>query len=305
VKRHDYFPFGEEIPADGSWRTTARGYVGDTVRQKFTGYERDSETNMDFAQARYYENQQGRFSSTDPLAASGRPGNPQTWNRYSYTLNNPLRFTDPVGTVEGDTQQQQSQPQPAPQQTPPPQPEPTPVATQSATLENAPTSGGPLPTKVIVDQMNKPGANVRNVKGTESLVVGVDLRFTFLDEKGNPVTNATVVEEVVDSSGQQVTQTTEPTPLDANGRGADLVSNPSGPVPKDQNSQQAAVDHFNKDFTTEQTLKLTVTTSTGRVVQVTQKRTLTNTTPGAPKIAGGRIRGYTFTMEKPKIEAIK
>ena len=70
-------------------------------------------------------------------------------------------------------------------------------------------------------------------------------------------------------------------------------------------ARRIAIDHFNADFTTEQTLKLTVTTSTGSVVQVTQKRTLTNMTPGASKIAGGLIRGYTFTMEKPKIEKIK
>jgi RHS repeat-associated protein len=33
----------------------------------------------------------------DPLLNSGQPWNPQTWNRYSYTLNNPLRYTDPLG----------------------------------------------------------------------------------------------------------------------------------------------------------------------------------------------------------------
>lgn len=33
----------------------------------------------------------------DPLLNSGQPWDPQTWNRYSYTLNNPLRYTDPLG----------------------------------------------------------------------------------------------------------------------------------------------------------------------------------------------------------------
>ena len=52
---------------------------------------------MDYAQARYFASTQGRFTSPDPLLASGRSIRPQTWNRYTYALNNPLRFTDPSG----------------------------------------------------------------------------------------------------------------------------------------------------------------------------------------------------------------
>jgi len=50
---------------------------------------------------------QGRFTSVDPLMASAKVSNPQTWNRYSYALNNPLRFTDPTGmyTCEGTEDQ--------------------------------------------------------------------------------------------------------------------------------------------------------------------------------------------------------
>ncbi len=42
----------------------------------------------------------GRFTSPDPLLASGRVESPQTWNRYAYVLNNPLRFIDPLGLYE-------------------------------------------------------------------------------------------------------------------------------------------------------------------------------------------------------------
>jgi RHS repeat-associated protein len=93
--RHDYYPFGEEIYT--AQRTQGLGYVGDTVRQKFTSYERDIESNLDFAQARYYSNQHGRFTSVDPLMASARASNPKTWNRYTYALNNPLKYIDPDG----------------------------------------------------------------------------------------------------------------------------------------------------------------------------------------------------------------
>jgi hypothetical protein len=47
-----------------------------------------------------YANQHGRFTSPDPLLTTGRFYNPKTWNRYVYTLNNPLKFTDPTGLYE-------------------------------------------------------------------------------------------------------------------------------------------------------------------------------------------------------------
>jgi hypothetical protein len=40
---------------------------------------------------------QGRFTSADPLLSSGTIYDPQSWNRYTYTLNNPLKYTDPFG----------------------------------------------------------------------------------------------------------------------------------------------------------------------------------------------------------------
>lgn len=97
VSRRDFMPFGEEI-----YRT---GYGIDSVRQKFTGYERDNETKLDFAQARYFNSGFGRFSSPDPLAASANPIRPQSWNRYSYTYNNPYKFTDPTGMIPDWVQQ--------------------------------------------------------------------------------------------------------------------------------------------------------------------------------------------------------
>ncbi|MCM3870431.1 MAG: RHS repeat-associated core domain-containing protein [Pyrinomonadaceae bacterium] len=67
------------------------------MRQKFTSYERDQETNLDFAQARYDSNLQGRFTSPDPLMLSADPWQPQSMNRYSYVINNPLNLMDPSG----------------------------------------------------------------------------------------------------------------------------------------------------------------------------------------------------------------
>ncbi|MBK8148043.1 MAG: hypothetical protein IPK58_07440 [Acidobacteria bacterium] len=82
--------FGEEIPTGTGGRTTGQGYTGaDSIRQEFTGYERDTETDLDYAQARYYKSQHGRFTGVDPLLESAQPSLPQTWNRYAYCLNNP------------------------------------------------------------------------------------------------------------------------------------------------------------------------------------------------------------------------
>ncbi|HET6976395.1 MAG TPA: RHS repeat-associated core domain-containing protein [Pyrinomonadaceae bacterium] len=103
VSRHDYLPFGEELSAGVGGRTTAQGFSdSDGLRQRFTQKERDPETGFDFFGARYYASQQGRFSSPDPWIGSAEPASPQTWNRYTYVLNNPLRLIDPSGLDDQD-----------------------------------------------------------------------------------------------------------------------------------------------------------------------------------------------------------
>ena len=94
--RHDYHPFGEEIATPE--RTARLGYTADTVRKKFTGYERDAESDLDFAQARMYNSRHGRFNSTDPiLITKERLLDPQAMNLYTYVRNNPLAYIDPTG----------------------------------------------------------------------------------------------------------------------------------------------------------------------------------------------------------------
>ena len=72
-----------------------------TPAQRFTGKERDTETRLDYFGARYYSAGPGRFTSADPKKFSGRTiENPQKWNKYAYTLNNPLALFDPDGREE-------------------------------------------------------------------------------------------------------------------------------------------------------------------------------------------------------------
>jgi hypothetical protein len=47
--------------------------------------------------ARMYDPAQGRFLQPDPVIQS--PDNAQSWNPYSYCLNNPLTYTDPTGAI--------------------------------------------------------------------------------------------------------------------------------------------------------------------------------------------------------------
>jgi RHS repeat-associated protein len=70
------------------------------LTHKFTGKERDSESGLDNFGARYNSSQMGRFMSPDPLLNSGRPWDPQTWNRYAYARNNPLNIVDPTGLYD-------------------------------------------------------------------------------------------------------------------------------------------------------------------------------------------------------------
>jgi RHS repeat-associated protein len=87
VENHDFMPFGEEQNAPVT-----------TNPLKFTGKERDIETGLDYFGARYYTSLQGRFTSADPeKTGSMKLRDPQQWNLYSYTRNNPLRFVDPDG----------------------------------------------------------------------------------------------------------------------------------------------------------------------------------------------------------------
>ncbi len=46
-----------------------------------------------------YNNRHGRFTAVDPLLASGKSANPQTFNRYVYVGNNPVIMTDPTGLI--------------------------------------------------------------------------------------------------------------------------------------------------------------------------------------------------------------
>lgn len=99
ISRHDYMGYGEEVVAGIGGRTGINGqhYSENNIRQQFGTYERDTETELDYAQARFYKSKHARFTSVDPLLSSAALTNPQSFNRYAYALNSPYKFVDPLG----------------------------------------------------------------------------------------------------------------------------------------------------------------------------------------------------------------
>jgi RHS repeat-associated protein len=81
-------PYGMNLACAGS----------DTSPMHFTGKQRDAESGLDYFNARYNASTLGRFMTADPSGKeAARLDDPQTWNLYAYTRNNPTTFTDPTG----------------------------------------------------------------------------------------------------------------------------------------------------------------------------------------------------------------
>jgi RHS repeat-associated protein len=86
-----YLPYGEERWISGTLVTDFT----------FTGQRAEAGFRLMDYNARYYDPWLGRFVSADTVVPN--PGNPQAWNRYSYALNDPLRYVDPTGHQDEPT----------------------------------------------------------------------------------------------------------------------------------------------------------------------------------------------------------
>jgi RHS repeat-associated protein len=75
------------VPGPGG--ATARTTLG------FTSHESEGELGLVNMKGRMFDPKVGRFLSTDPVVS--HPSFSQSWNPYSYVLNNPLKFVDPTG----------------------------------------------------------------------------------------------------------------------------------------------------------------------------------------------------------------
>src|ERR1700691_4582283 len=87
---HTYYPYGVEYSAT----------TNDT--EKYATYTRDTLTGLDYAKNRYYSSTWGRFMAPDPSHASMHLQTPLSWNRYTYTLGDPIGGNDPRGLDSDD-----------------------------------------------------------------------------------------------------------------------------------------------------------------------------------------------------------
>ncbi len=86
-----YTPFGD-------WRTEPTATAGDRY---YTGHKHNNlgggadDLGLIYMNARYYLPNTNRMVSPDTIVPD--PNNPQNFNRFSYSLNNPINFVDPSG----------------------------------------------------------------------------------------------------------------------------------------------------------------------------------------------------------------
>ncbi|MBI2464436.1 DUF4105 domain-containing protein [Candidatus Peregrinibacteria bacterium] len=93
VEVMDYLPFGS--------MNVHETYGSHESDYTFTGKEKDSEEDLYYFGARYLSDSTSRFTSVDPVSRFVDSDNyfkdPQQWNFYSYTRNNPINFIDFLG----------------------------------------------------------------------------------------------------------------------------------------------------------------------------------------------------------------
>jgi RHS repeat-associated protein len=92
VQRMYFEPFGQRIEYDGT--PSAQGYTPST-EIGLTGFQHDDDLGLVNARGRIYDPTIRRFITPDPLVAFPLFG--QSYNRFSFCLNNPLSFVDPTG----------------------------------------------------------------------------------------------------------------------------------------------------------------------------------------------------------------
>lgn len=96
VERRSYDTWGKQRKV--SWRNSnnpAEVLQQAITNRGYTGHEAITEVGLIHMNGRVYDPELGRFTSADPYIQA--PFETNSFNRYSYVWNNPLKYTDPTG----------------------------------------------------------------------------------------------------------------------------------------------------------------------------------------------------------------
>ncbi len=93
AEQRSYDPFGQR--RSPVWGKPAPASFASGTTLGFTGHEGDDELGLVNMKGRIFDPRIGRFLTTDPLVSAPLSG--QSWNPYSYVLNNPISYVDPSG----------------------------------------------------------------------------------------------------------------------------------------------------------------------------------------------------------------
>ncbi|MDX2044467.1 MAG: RHS repeat-associated core domain-containing protein, partial [Acidobacteriota bacterium] len=94
IYRAEFDPHGQMLY---EWQSSGQTYLNS---HKFTGYERDWATNLNYAKARTYNHNRARFMQPDPLQNwVSDTTDPLSFNLYGYVGNDSVNFVDPDGQI--------------------------------------------------------------------------------------------------------------------------------------------------------------------------------------------------------------
>ncbi|MEQ1525743.1 MAG: RHS repeat-associated core domain-containing protein [Gallionella sp.] len=94
MERLSYDAWGKRRNANGT-DDLSNALVSSSTDHGYTGHEHLDDMGLIHMNGRVYDPRTGRFLQADPTIQS--PGNLQSFNRYSYVMNNPFFYTDPSG----------------------------------------------------------------------------------------------------------------------------------------------------------------------------------------------------------------
>ncbi|TVL43183.1 hypothetical protein AYI98_19130 [Shewanella algae] len=93
VQQFTYDPWGKQTAAYS--HSLLNDYIAPAASKGYTGHEGIDNLNLIHMNGRIYDPTIGRFLQADPHIQA--PTNTQSYNRYSYVLNNPMSYSDPSG----------------------------------------------------------------------------------------------------------------------------------------------------------------------------------------------------------------